>query len=88
MTSQRQRHWEHHRPIRTGNLPLWRNQGCAQYDHRDDYSKRQDERQPETPEDSGHFFEKVGAFDLLFRGLPLHVVGEKVGEESGGEMDA
>ncbi|CAG8743227.1 2772_t:CDS:1, partial [Acaulospora colombiana] len=48
---------------------------------------REDQGDTETLEDLGHFEEKVGSFDFLFRGSPCDIVRDQMSENSLAKMD-
>ena len=79
--------WEDDSPGYTGNLPSSRYETGRENDHHCDQNEADDERQPETAQDSRDLDEKVGLLNLLLGRAPRDVVREEVREESLGQMD-
>jgi len=74
-------------PCGTGNLPSYRHEAGRENDHHRDHEEADDERKPETAQDSRDLDEKVGLLDFLLGGAPRDVVREEVRKESLGQVD-
>lgn len=82
----RQRH--DNGPVPAKDTPADRYNVCAHDDHRGATGEADNQREPETLEDLGHFEPEVRTLDLLLCCAPGDVVREEVGEERLREMNA
>ena len=79
--------WEDDSPGITGNLPSSRYETGRENDHYCDHKEADDERQPESAQDSRDLDEEVGLLNLLLCRAPRDVVRKEVREDSLGQVD-
>lgn len=71
----------------SGNPPFCREEATREEDHRRNRDDTDNERQPESSQDSRDLLEEVGCFDFLLRRTPRDVIREEMREQGFGQMD-
>jgi len=74
-------------PVDARDLPPQRYEAGREDDHHRKHEEADEEREPETAQDSRDLDEKVGPLDLLFGRAPCDVKREEVREESLGQVN-
>ena len=82
MTTQADCNREDNSPVTSWDPPVVWHQGCTEDDHCSNDDDANDDRKPETAEDTRNFDEEVGSLDFLFRSTPRNVVGNAMRDES------